>query len=126
MTGKIAEQKARARSSSARRRRAILVSAAVTVAAFSSACAPETKIDTSPDCVARVNKAALQAMNRTKPLGQLQISGSPTSFGPHLLRVEVGVYSARIDMYAVDVTIDNACNILGASTRLETNDWYAR
>jgi hypothetical protein len=26
-------------------------------------------------------------------------------------------------MYAVDIKIDGACNILGASTRLETNEW---
>jgi hypothetical protein len=76
----------------------------------------------SPHCIARVNKAALEAMNRTKPLGQMQISGSPISFGPYLQRVEIGVYGARIEMYAVDVTIDGACNVLGASTRLETNE----
>jgi hypothetical protein len=127
MTGKIAERPVeRQGARAARIRRPILASAAVTVAAFSSGCVPETKTEASPDCVARVNKAALQAMKRTRPLGQLQISGLPTSFGPHLLRVEIGVYGARIDMYAVDVTIDNACNIRGATTRLETNDWYAR
>ncbi len=65
-------------------------------------------------------------MKRTRPLGQIQISSLPTAFGPHLLRVEVGVYGARTEMYAVDVTIDGACNILGASTRLETNEWPDR
>ena len=103
------------------RRGAIPVSAALTVAALSSACMPEIRTD--PDCVARVNKAALHAMKRTRPLGQMMISSLPASFGPHLLRVEVGVYGARTEMYAVDVTIDSACNVLGATTRLETNEW---
>jgi hypothetical protein len=87
---------------------------------------PETKIETNPDCVARVNKVALQAMNRTRPLGQMTIFGPPTSFGPHLMRVEIRVFGGRTELYAVDVTIDNACNILGASTRLETNEWPSR
>jgi hypothetical protein len=103
-----------------------LISTVLTVAAFTSGCVPETKTETSPDCVARVNKAALQAMKRTRPLGQMMISSLPAAFGPHLLRVEVGVYGARTEMYAVDVTIDNACNVLGASTRLETNEWPTR
>ncbi|HEY1884797.1 MAG TPA: hypothetical protein VGG86_01955 [Roseiarcus sp.] len=94
----------------------------MTVASLSSASVAKT----APDCVARVNKAALQAMNRTNPLGQLQIFGAPTSFGPHLKRVEVRVFGGRTEIYAVDVTIDNACNILGASTRLETNEWNLR
>jgi hypothetical protein len=98
------------------------VAVAILVAAFSSPSAART----ASDCVARLNKAALQAMNRTNPLGQMQISGSPISFGPHLKRVEVGVYGARAEMYAVDIKIDDGCNILGASTRLETNEWPNR
>jgi hypothetical protein len=111
---------------STRRKRLALISTVLTLAAFSSACVPETKTEASPDCVARINKAALQAMKRTRPLGQMQISSLPIAFGPHLLRVEVGVYGARTEMYAVDLTIGNACNVLGASTRLETNDWFGR
>jgi hypothetical protein len=127
MTHEIADRPAapeRARAGQCKR--PVLISLALVVAAVTSACVPETKTEASPDCVARVNKAALQAMKRTRPLGQIQISGLPTAFGPHLLRVEVGVYGARIEMYAVDVTIDNACNILWASTRLETNEWPDR
>jgi hypothetical protein len=108
------------------RRRAILISVALTVAALGSACMPEPRTEIRPDCVARVNKAALHAMNRTRPLGQMQIFGSPTSFGPHLKRVEVRVFGVRTEIYAVDVTIDNACNILRATTRLETNEWPLR
>jgi hypothetical protein len=96
-----------------------LVSAVLTVAAVGSTSVAEP----SPQCLARLNKAALEAMNRTKPLGQMVISSPPTTFGPHLIRVEVGVYGARTEMYAVDVKIDGACNVLGASTRLETNEW---
>ena len=111
---------------SKQRKRLALISTVLTLAALSSGCAPETKIETNPDCVAKVNKAALQAMNRTRPLGQMTIFGLPASFGPHLLRVEVRVFGGRTELYAVDVTIDNACNILGVSTRLETNYWNLR
>jgi hypothetical protein len=111
---------------SAQRKRLAFISTVLTLAAFSSGCVPETKIETNPDCVAGVNKAALQAMNRTRPLGQMTIFGPPTSFGPHLMRVEVRVFGGRTELYAVDVTIDNACNILGASTRLEASDWDLR
>jgi hypothetical protein len=111
------------RAGSAQHKRFALISTALTLAAFSSGCVRETKIEASSDCVGRVNKAALQAMNRTRPLGQMTIFGSPTSFGPHLLRVEVRVFGGRTELYAVDVTIDNACAILGASTRLEASDW---
>jgi hypothetical protein len=111
---------------STRRKRLALISTVLTLAAFSSACVPETKTEASPDCVARINKAALQAMKRTRPLGQIQISSLPAAFVPHLLRVEVLVFGGRTEIYAVDVTIDNACNILGASTRLETNEWNLR
>jgi hypothetical protein len=107
----------------ARRSRLALISTVLTLAVCSSGCAPETKIEASPDCITRVNKAALQAMNRTRPLGQMTIFGPPTSFGPHLLRVEVRVFGGRTELYAVDVMIDNSCAILGASTRLEASDW---
>jgi hypothetical protein len=80
----------------------------------------------APACVARVNKAALRAMNRTNPLGQMQIYGPPMVFNPHLLRVEINVFGARTEVYAVDLAIDDACNVLSASTRLETNDWNLR
>ena len=99
-----------------------LVAAVLIVAAFS--CASASQI--APDCAAKLNKAALRAMQQTKPLGQVQISSSPISFGPQLKRIEVGVYGARTEMYAVDLTIDGACNVLGASTRLETNEWPDR
>jgi hypothetical protein len=110
------------RTRSAQRKRPIFFSLVMIIATFSSASVAQP----SHDCVAKLNRAALQAMNRTNPLGQMQIAGSPISFGPYLKRVEVGVYGARIEMYAVDIKIDGACNVLGASTRLETNEWPDR
>jgi hypothetical protein len=80
----------------------------------------------APACVARVNTAALQAMNRTLPLGQMQIYGTPAAFDPRNLRVTVNVFGARTEIYDVDVTIDNACSVLSASTRLESNEWPTR
>jgi hypothetical protein len=111
---------------SAQRIRPALIATVLTLAAFGSACVPETKTETSPDCVARINMAALQAMKRTKPLGQIQISSLPAAFGPHLLRVDVRVFGGPTEVYAVDVTIDDACNILGVSTRLVTSELNIR
>jgi hypothetical protein len=121
-TGPAAWERAR----TAQCKRAVLIPTALILAAFTTACVPEPGTQIGPDCVARINQAALQAMKRTGPLGQLQIFGSPTSFGPNLKRVEVRVFGGRTDIYAVDVTIDNACDILGVSTRLETNYWNLR
>jgi hypothetical protein len=114
------------RARSAQRKRLALISTVLTLAAFSSGCVPEAKIETNPDCVAGLNKAALQAVNRTNPLGQMQIFGGPTSFGPYLKRIEIRVNGARTEVYAVDLTIDGSCNVRGASTRLETSDWNLR
>ena len=80
----------------------------------------------APECVARVDKAALQAMDRTNPLGQITVFGDPTVFDPHLLRVMVRVFGARTEIYSVDITIDDACHVLSASTRLELNEWPIR
>ena len=114
------------RTRSAQRKCLALISTVLTLAAFSSGCVPETKIETNPDCVAGLNKAALQAVNRTNPLGQMQIFGGPTSFSPYLKRIEIRVNGARTEVYAVDLTIDGSCNVRGASTRLETSDWNLR
>jgi hypothetical protein len=80
----------------------------------------------APACVATVNKAALQAMTRTSPLGQMQIWGDPAVFDPDLVRVTVRVFGPQTEIYAVDVAIDDACRVLSASTRLDTNDWPYR
>jgi hypothetical protein len=114
------------RARSAQRKRLAPISTVLTLAASSSGCVPETRIETNPDCVAGLNKAALQAVNRTNPLGQMQIFGGPTSFGPYLKRIEIRVNGARTKVYVVDLTIDGSCNVREASTRLETSDWNLR
>jgi len=104
-------------------RLAALAALAVAVAAPPASAFPLSSAPTvAPQCVARVNKAALQAMDRTNPLGQMQIFGSPVVFNPHLLRVTVTVFGARAEIYSVDVTIDDACRVLSVTTRLENDN----
>ena len=96
------------------------------VAATAGALAFPNAVRVGPACVARVNKAALQAMNRTNPIGQIMVVGDPTVLDPRVLRITVRVFGPRTEFYAVDVTIDDACNVTSATTRLETNDWPSR
>jgi len=70
------------------------------------------------DCAASVNAAALKAMERTGPLGQVQIHGNPVSLGPNHLRVEVGGFPGG--EYEVDVNIDRSCRVLSVSTEEES------
>ena len=70
------------------------------------------------DCVASVDAAALKAMERTGPLGQIYVHGDPVSLGPNHLRVEVGEFPGG--EYEVDVNIDSNCRVLSASTREES------
>jgi hypothetical protein len=70
------------------------------------------------DCVASVDAAALKAMERTGPLGQIYIHGDPVSLGPNHLRVEVGEFPGG--EYEVDVNIGPNCRVLSASTREES------
>ncbi len=107
-------------------RLAALAALAASLAAPATAFTFPGTVKVSPACVATVNKAALQAMTRTSPLGQMQIFGDPGVFDPHLLRVTVRVFGGRTEIYSVDVAIDDACRVLSASTRLETNDWPYR
>jgi hypothetical protein len=107
------------------RRLAALAALAVAVATPPACAFPLPAGATiAPQCVARVNKAALQAMDRTNPLGQMQIFGSPAVFNPHLLRVTVTVFGGRTEIYSVDVTIDDACRVLSATTRLENDSGW--
>jgi len=102
-----------------------LIGAAVaTPSADAFGFAPAVRL--APDCVARVNQAALTAMARTNPIGQTMVVGDPVVFDPRLLRVTVRVFGPRTEIYAVDVAIDHVCRVLSASTRLETNDWPSR
>ena len=71
------------------------------------------------DCAAIVSAAGLKAVGQTGPIGQMQIWGDPVAFGPNLRRVEVGVFGSG--EYDVDVTINSHCNVISATTRLETS-----
>jgi hypothetical protein len=137
MTGESAACVAQAYFSLSRRRReprplAILALGILTgvigavVAAPSADAFGFAPVKLAPDCVARVNEAALTAMARTNPIGQTMVVGDPAVFDPRLLRVTVRVFGPRTEIYAVDVAIDHACRVLSASTRLETNDWPSR
>ena len=70
-------------------------------------------------CTPVVNKAALQAIARTSPLGQTFTIGQPFAIGPDVLRAEVEVFGTRDLLYWVDVTVDGACHVLSTSTQLE-------
>jgi hypothetical protein len=48
----------------------------------------------------------------------MQLASLPFAFGSDLMRVEVRVGG---QIYAVDVTVDKACDVVGATTRLDTN-----
>lgn len=103
----------------------VALAAAVAPLAASAFTFPGT-VQLAPECVTRVNKAALEAVNRTGPLGQMQIFGDPAVFDRGLVRVTVNVYGARTEIYAVDLVIDDACRVISASTRLDSNDWPFR
>ena len=68
---------------------------------------------TAADCKAILDQAALRAVGRTGPLGQMQIYGDPVAFGPNLRRVEVHGFGSD---YNVDLTIDGSCNVLSVTT----------
>ncbi|RBP01264.1 hypothetical protein DFR50_15726 [Roseiarcus fermentans] len=134
MTQGRSDHDARTGSSPGRRARRLAAVALPLLTGFLAACAdadagafgfPGTA-RLPPACIATVNTVALQVMNRTNPLGQMQIFGDPAVFDPHLLRVTVTVFGARTDIYSVDLTIDDACRVLSASTRLESNEWPYR
>lgn len=85
----------------------------------SSATLAATRI--SDICVNAVDRAALQAVARTLPIGQTTVYGRPFMAEPSVLRTEVEVFGPQTLLYEVDVTIDGACDVLAASTRLENN-----
>jgi len=72
------------------------------------------------DCTRTVDHAALQAVGRTLPIGQTTISGQPVRIAPGVLRVEVEVFGPQTLIYAVDATVDQACNVVATSARLES------
>ena len=86
-------------------------------AACSSACFAQS----SGGCAKIVDNAALQAVNKIPVIGQTTVFGSPFAIERRVLRVEVDVFGPQTQVYSVDVTIDNACNVVATSTRLESN-----
>jgi ABC-type phosphate transport system substrate-binding protein len=105
----------------ARPRNAIKLLLALAAMLGASACGPEgsPQINQSaPHCAASANEAALQAVGRTNPLGQMQVYGNPFAIAPNVLRVEVDVFGPQNPTYSVDVSIDQACRVLSASARL--------
>ena len=92
------------------------VMAMLSAALFSSAGFAGTR----DGCTKIVNAAALRAVDRIPVIGQTTALGSPFAIEPGVLRVEVEVFGPQTQVYAVDVTIDDACNVLATSTRLES------
>ena len=74
----------------------------------------------SEDCTTNVDRAAVQAVNRTLPIGQTTVFGSPFAIKPDVWRVEVDVFGPETLVYSVDATVDRACRLLATSTRLES------
>ncbi|MGO9419180.1 hypothetical protein [Roseiarcus sp.] len=100
---------------------AIVVGLGIATSLAIPALADETKppVTASKDnCVASVDSAALKAMERTGPLGQIYVHGDPVSLGPNHLRVEVDEFPGGV--YDVDVNIDRNCHVLSVSTEQET------
>jgi hypothetical protein len=71
-------------------------------------------------CDATADRAALEAVNKIPVIGQTTVLGSPFAIDRGILRIEVDVFGPQSQVYAVDVTIDSACRVLAASTRLES------
>ena len=90
---------------------------AASLAAGCSGPAPAAPVES---CAAVVAHAGLEAIERTRPIGQTHVFGSPFAFTPSLQRVEVDVAGPQTLIYDVDVTIDPACRVLGTSARLES------
>ncbi len=103
-----------------------LIALVASLGATASALAFPNPAPVSAACAARVNAAALEAMDRTNPLGQLTVFGDPVVWDPSVLRVTVRVNGPRTEIYSVDLTIDDACHVLSASTLLQSNPWFGR
>ena len=88
--------------------------AILSAATFSSALSAA-----SAACDATVDRAALQAVNKIPVIGQTSVLGTPFTIDHGVLRVEVDVFGPQSQVYEVDVTIDSACRVLAASTRLD-------
>jgi hypothetical protein len=88
-------------------------------------CSSASCASISDGCTKIVDRAALQAVERTLPIGQTMVLGRPFAVEPGVLRLEVEVFGPETLVYEVDTTIDSSCRVLEASTRLESkpNTW---
>jgi hypothetical protein len=95
--------------------------ALVLAAAFGMVACNETgPAEPIAGCRTVVERAALDAVDRTRPIGQTHVFGSPFAIAPGMQRIEVDVFGAEWLVYAVDVTIDPSCKVLATSARLES------
>jgi hypothetical protein len=77
-------------------------------------------------CVAVVDRAAVQAIERTSWIGQATTLGRPFAVRQGVLRAGVSLFGPQSAIFSVDVAIDSACNVLSTSIRLESNPWHDR
>jgi len=77
----------------------------------------------SDACVAAVNRAAQQAVAKTPWIGQAMAVGSPFAIRPGVLRASVSLFGPQSAIFAVDVAIDAACDVLSTTVLLESNPW---
>lgn len=102
------------------------VSAFVWAASFAAGCIAPAVAAPADRCAAVVAQAGLDAIERTRPIGQTHVFGSPFAFTPSLQRVEVDVAGPQTLIYEVDVTIDASCKVLATSARLESGSSLMR
>ena len=97
------------------------------IAVFGAAlCSTASFAAIGEDCTTNVDRAALQAVNKTLPIGQTTVFGSPFAIKPDVWRVEVEVFGPETLVYSVDATVDRACRVLATSARLESRPENSR
>jgi hypothetical protein len=74
---------------------------------------------TDTKCNAVVRAAAVKAVDKTEPLGQTFVLGQPVLLPGHVLRLEVEVFGSQTETYAVDVKVNDACQVVATSSSLE-------
>jgi hypothetical protein len=74
---------------------------------------------TNINCSAVVRAAAVTEVDKTEPLGQSFVLGQPVLLPGHVLRLEVEVFGSQTETYAVDVKINDACQVVSTSSNLE-------
>jgi hypothetical protein len=89
-------------------------------------CASPGMAQMSERCAGIVTQASVRAVGRTPVIGQTIALGRPFAIEPGVLRAEVEVFGPQTQLYEVDVTIDSACRVLAATTRLESQSEFLR